>query len=192
MDYNSEYTFFQPFLLPNEVLLWHGAPGPGRINTYGRIPVLFSIIWLGFSLLWEITAIMNGILIMVLFGLPFLLIGLSVAFGGSIKNARLKGKIFYAVTNQRLLIREGTDMKIFTADMLPPMAIRMNKTVPEVSFSSPATTPGETATSTNAYVLCKILQMWGRRKELCPPCFPVRKVSIAKRTLPPSLIPKDR
>lgn len=127
MDYNSEYNFFQPFLLPNEVLLWHGAPGPGRINTYGRIPVLFSIIWLGFSLLWEITAIMSGILIMVLFGLPFLLIGLSVAFGGPIKNARLKGKIFYAVTNQRLLIREGTDMKIFTADMLPPMEIRMNK-----------------------------------------------------------------
>ncbi len=127
MEYNEGYNFFKPFLQPDELLLWCGEPGPGKLNSYGRVPILFSIIWLGFSLIWEITAVVSGQIIMILFGIPFVLIGLSVAFGGPVKNAKLKGKIFYAVTDRRLLIREGKDIKIFTADMLPPMQIRMNK-----------------------------------------------------------------
>ena len=127
MEYNEAYSYFKPFLQPDETLLWCGAPGPGKINSYGRVPIFFSIIWLGFSLTWEAIAITNGILVMVLFGLPFVLIGLSITLGAPIKNAKLKGKIFYAVTDQRLLIREGENVEIFTPDRLPPMQIRMNK-----------------------------------------------------------------
>ncbi|MGN0569120.1 MAG: hypothetical protein ACI4N4_01275 [Candidatus Fimenecus sp.] len=127
MDYNEQYNFIRSFLQPNETVLWHGAPGPGKLNSYGRVPILFSVFWLGFSLMWEVVAIWSGILFMILFGIPFVLVGLSIAFGGPIKNAKLKGKIFYAVTDQRLLIIEGEDVSMFTADMLPPMRIRMNK-----------------------------------------------------------------
>lgn len=127
MEYNEAYNFFKPYLQPNELLLWCGAPGAGRLNSYGRAPVMFSIIWMGFALIWEVAAVMSGQIIMVLFGLPFLAIGLSIVLGKPLRNAKLKGKIFYAVTDQRLLIREGEDIKIFTADMLPPMQIRMNR-----------------------------------------------------------------
>lgn len=127
MEYNEGYNFFKSFLEPNENLLWCGEPGPGKLNSYGRVPILFSVIWLGFSLIWEVVAIRSGILIMILFGIPFVLIGLSIALGAPIKNAKLKGKVFYAVTDQRLLIREGEDVSMFTSDMLPPMKIRMNK-----------------------------------------------------------------
>lgn len=127
MESNEAYSFFKSFLQPNETLLWCGAPGPGKIRSYGRVPILFSIVWLGFSLIWEAAAIRSGVLVMILFGLPFVLIGLSITLGAPIKNARLKGKIYYAVTDQRLLIREGENVEIFTADRLPPMQIRMNK-----------------------------------------------------------------
>lgn len=120
-------NFYQSLMQPGESLLWHGAPGPGKLSSYGQVPILFSIIWLGFSLVWEAAAIMSGVIIMILFGLPFVLIGLSIAFGGPIRNARLKGKIFYAVTDQRLLIQEGNEVSIYTPDMLPPMQIHMNK-----------------------------------------------------------------
>ena len=115
-------NFYQSLMQPGELLLWHGAPGPGKLSSYGQVPILFSIIWLGFSLVWEAAAIMSGVIIMILFGLPFVLIGLSIAFGGPIRNARLKGKIFYAVTDQRLLIQEGNEISIYTPDMLPPHA----------------------------------------------------------------------
>lgn len=127
MEYNEDYNFFKPFLQPNEFLLWCGTPGPGKLNAYGRVPILFSIIWLGFSLVWEFAAVASGQIIMILFGIPFVLIGFSIAFGAPLKNARLRGKVFYAVTDRRLLIREGENIKMFTADMLPPMQIRMNK-----------------------------------------------------------------
>lgn len=164
MEYNEGYSFFEPFLQPNELLLWCGAPGPGRLNSYGRVPVLFSIIWLGFSLLWEVIAVMSGQMIMILFGIPFVLIGLSVAFGAPLKNAKLKGKIFYAVTDQRLLIREGENIKIFTADMLPPMQIRMNKNGTGTIFLKETIIPATTATSTTVYVLCKTCPMLRRHK----------------------------
>lgn len=127
MDYNEQYNFMQSLLQPEETLLWRGAPGPGKLNSYGRVPLLFSVVWLGFSLIWEVVAILSGIFFMILFGIPFVLIGLSVALGAPIKNAKLKGKISYAVTDQRLLIREGEDVSMFTADMLPSLKIRMNK-----------------------------------------------------------------
>lgn len=120
-------NFYQSLMQPGELLLWHGAPGPGKLNSYGKVPILFSIVWMGFSLFWEAAAIMSGEIIMILFGLPFLLIGLSVALGSPIRNARLKGKIFYAVTDQRLLIQEGDSISIYTPDMLPSMQIQMNK-----------------------------------------------------------------
>lgn len=127
MEYNEDYNFLKSYLQPDELLLWHGAPGPGKLNAYGRVPILFSIIWMGITLLWESIAVVSGQIIMILFGLPFLLIGFSVVFGAPIKNAKLKGKIFYAVTDRRLLIQEGENIKIFAADMLPPMQIRVNK-----------------------------------------------------------------
>lgn len=127
MDHELNQNFFQSLLQPGEFVLWHGAPGPGKLNSYGHVPILFSIIWLGFSLVWEAAAVMSGVIIMILFGLPFILIGLSITFGGPIRNAKLKGKVFYAVTDQRLLIKEGNEISMFTPDMLPPMQIRMNK-----------------------------------------------------------------
>lgn len=119
--------FYESLLQPGEIVLWHGAPGPGRLRAYGQIPIGFSVFWLGLCLLWEVIALFNGIIVMALFGVPFVVVGVSVAFGGPIRQAKLKGKIFYAVTDQRLLILEGDDISEYTPDMLPPLRLHMNK-----------------------------------------------------------------
>ena len=163
-------NFYQSLMQPGELLLWHGAPGPGKLSSYGQVPILFSIIWLGFSLVWEAAAIMSGVIIMILFGLPFVLIGLSIAFGGPIRNARLKGKIFYAVTDQRLLIQEGNEVSIYTPDMLPPMQIHMNKNGTGSIFSRRPTTPTEMGTSTTVCAPCKTSLTWAGLRAHWPPC----------------------
>ena len=129
MDENihAKEKFYESLLQPGEIVLWHGAPGPGRLRAYGQIPIGFSVFWLGFCLLWEVIALFNGIIIMALFGIPFVVVGVSIAFGGPIRQAKLKGKIFYAVTDQRLLILEGDDISEYTPDILPPLQLHMNK-----------------------------------------------------------------
>lgn len=127
MDDKISQNFYQSLLQPGEMVLWHGQPGPGKLHAHGRVPLVFSLFWLGFSLFWEATVIMGGAIPMALFGIPFVLIGLYMVFGGPIKNARLKGRIAYAVTDQRLLVQEGNEIRVFTPEMLPPMQIRMNK-----------------------------------------------------------------
>lgn len=111
---------------------------------------------------------MSGQIIMILFGLPFVLIGFAVAFGGPLKSARLKGKIFYAVTDRRLLVREGKNIKIFTADMLPPMRIRMNITISrsDLNFS---VSPCCLSVNINLYFIIP-LQNTGYNNELYRKC----------------------
>lgn len=125
--YDSNYNYFQPYLDAGEQILWQGVPGPGKLRAGQRVPILFGIAWLVFSLFWESMAVKSGQMVMILFGLPFVLIGLGIVFGGPIKQAKRKGKIAYAVTDRRLLIREGDDISVFAPDMLPPMQIRHNK-----------------------------------------------------------------
>lgn len=127
MDYNEEYNYFQSFLQPDEYILWHGTPSSGRMYNYGTFPVFVGIVWFLVSLTLTTVSFMSGNIIMILFSIPFLLIGFMMTFGEPIRNAKLKGKIFYAITDSRLLIREGNEIRIFTADMLTPMQIRMNK-----------------------------------------------------------------
>lgn len=125
--FDSNYNYFQPYLDVDEQILWQGTPGPGKARTGQSVPILFGIAWLAFSLYWESLAVKSGQIVMILFGLPFVLIGFGIVFGGPIRQAKLKGKIAYAVTNRRLLIREGEEVRVFHPDMLPPMQIRHNK-----------------------------------------------------------------
>ncbi len=125
--YESGYQYFRTFLEPGEQILWQGQPGPGKRRNSKAVPVLFSVLWLGFSLFWEVLAVKSQQIVMILFGLPFILVGLHITFGNAVKQSRLKGKEFYAVTDRRLLIREGDDVQMYTPEMLPPMMIHRNK-----------------------------------------------------------------
>ena len=79
----EHYDFCKPYIMDDEYILWEGAPEKGVSLTSRDIVLLpFSVIWLGFALFWEYLAVTtSGSLLMVVWGLPFIGIGLYLLFG---------------------------------------------------------------------------------------------------------------
>ena len=52
------YDFCRPYLLEDEYILWKGRPERGNIFRQGDwMVVIFAVMWLGFSLFWEFSAL---------------------------------------------------------------------------------------------------------------------------------------
>jgi hypothetical protein len=66
--------------------------------------LLFGLFWLGITVPFEYFAIESSDLFVMLFLLPFVLIGLYLLFGSFIYKNYKKKRTYYAVTNQRVLI----------------------------------------------------------------------------------------
>jgi hypothetical protein len=113
----------QSELLNGESIQWAGMPNPRVIfhaDDWYLIP--FSLLWGGFSIFWE-----SGVLgywgkgsksaggipsFMVLWGIPFIVIGQYLIWGRFFYDAWLKRKTYYAVTNRRVLtVQEGWGRK---------------------------------------------------------------------------------
>ena len=79
----DNYDFCKPYIMDNEYILWEGAPQKGLVLTSRDLALIpFSLIWLAFSLFWEVSAIRTtGSLFMVLWGLPFVGVGIYLLFG---------------------------------------------------------------------------------------------------------------
>ena len=115
-------TKLQSELLSDERVYWAGRPNPSVIfhsDDWSAIP--FTLVWTGFFVFWEAQAL--GIwhstakpsppnTFIVLWGIPFLLIGQYMVWGRFFVDAWLKRHTFYAVTNRRVLIlQEGWKRK---------------------------------------------------------------------------------
>ncbi|MEN6372464.1 MAG: hypothetical protein ABFD64_10685 [Armatimonadota bacterium] len=101
----------QSELMDEESIEWVGQPDPSIIFTKADIFLIpFSILWCGFAIFWEASAL--GItfkgggapLLFALFGVPFVLIGLYMVFGRFFYKAWKKRKTYYAVTNKRIIV----------------------------------------------------------------------------------------
>ena len=61
MDYMDGYEFGRPYMVGDEYILWKGKPEKGALFTGREIIMLpFALIWLAFSVFWELTAIFSG------------------------------------------------------------------------------------------------------------------------------------
>ncbi len=98
-----------------ERLLWSGQPRSGivlRVQDAFLIP--FSVLWLGFAVVWEVIVLSNvdtadspvG-LIFGLFGGIFVLIGLYFFVGRFIADATGRARTYYGITNDRIIIVSG-------------------------------------------------------------------------------------
>lgn len=83
----------------------------------------FSVVWIGFAVIWTATAASSGAgPFFVLWGLMFVVIGITVMWGRFWFDAWLRGKTRYALTEHRLLISRPGPFGAFTAvsiDRLP-------------------------------------------------------------------------
>lgn len=89
---------------PGEWIEWAGAPDPTRHFNGGDIFLIpFSIFWCAFALFWEGAVISEGNPAFMLWGLPFVAVGLYITVGRFFYKARRRRRTAYAVTNRRVM-----------------------------------------------------------------------------------------
>ena len=116
MQYHPLNEKFQSDLTPGEAVLWTGQPN-GKVifhtSDFALIP--FSLLWGGFAIFWESDVLgywgtphktgTNPVSwFMVLWGIPFVVIGQYLIWGRFVFQWWRKKKTFYAVTDKRVLI----------------------------------------------------------------------------------------
>ena len=118
---------FQKELLKDEKILWSGQPDTSIIFTkMDAFLVPFSIMWGGFAVFWELSVIVSGApFFFMLWGIPFVLVGLYFIFGRFIYKKKKKENTHYAVTNKRVLILSKNDFQESYIDTIPAF----NKTI---------------------------------------------------------------
>ncbi len=96
-------------LSPGEQVLWSGQPRQGIVfRASDALMIPFSVVWAGFAVFWLYSAAASGApLPFVLFGVPFVLVGIYIVVGRFFVEARQRASTVYAVTTERVLISSG-------------------------------------------------------------------------------------
>ena len=115
---------FRPYLLTGERILWSGQPKQGiALSARDTLLIPFSLLWGGFAIFWNVgvwTTIPanGGGLFFRLWGLPFLALGLYFIVGRFFYDAWLRQRLYYAVTDRRVLILRGNPpLKLTSRDI---------------------------------------------------------------------------
>src|SRR5438309_11166302 len=124
---------FQPYLFNGERVMWTGQPKQG-LALSGRDTFLipFSLMWGGFAIFWNAMVWLAPFdtaggddpgWFFKLWGLPFLVIGLYLIIGRFFHDARIRKKLFYAVTDQRILILRKSKITSLDIQRLPRLEL---------------------------------------------------------------------
>lgn len=117
-------------LLPGERIVWSGQPKQGfvlRSSDLLMIPV--SLLWAGFAFSWENGVVADGrSLFGMLWGIPFIVIGLYFLVGRFFVDMIQRRKVYYALTDERVIIISGITIR--------NTKILELKNIPEVNLSA--------------------------------------------------------
>ncbi len=118
----------KPELSSNEQLLWHGRPQLGLLlRAADAFLIPFSLMWGGFAIFWEASVVIGGApFFFMLWGIPFVLVGLYLIVGRFFVDARQRSKTYYGVTDERAIIISGLfrrSVKSLNIDTLTDVAL---------------------------------------------------------------------
>ena len=121
---------FRDELNPGERIIWSGQPQQGLMLRAADIFMIpFSIMWGGFAIFWEFTVTSKGApFFFIIWGTPFILIGLYMIFGRFFVDKMQRSKTYYALTNERIIILSG----LFNQNV---KTLRLNQ-LPEINIST--------------------------------------------------------
>lgn len=123
----------EAYLSRGERVLWRGAPATGiQFRSSDWLVIPFSLTWGAFAFFWEFSVLTKipdshpGKWGFVLWGVPFVLVGLYITVGRFFDDAWLRRNTEYAVTNERVLILRGRLRRSLTSlplKTLPPVTL---------------------------------------------------------------------
>jgi hypothetical protein len=102
-------TVIRNILSDGERLLWAGQPVQGvHVTTADALLIPFSVLWGGFAMFWEYEVVArHAPVFFMLWGLPFVGVGLYLIFGRFLVDAKLRANSYYGITNRRIVIVSG-------------------------------------------------------------------------------------
>ncbi|WP_394253530.1 hypothetical protein [Arthrobacter pityocampae] len=105
----DERQRLEPLLRSGETLHWTGRPDPKVLFSPADLFLVpFSLLWGGFALFWEYQVITGGAQpVFILFGIPFVLMGLYMIIGRFIYKSRRKRSTVYGLTESRAIVSSG-------------------------------------------------------------------------------------
>ena len=131
MDFDSQQKLM-PHLTSGERILWADKPKPGLALQGGDIfAIPFSIFWTGFACFWMWGAYQSGApIFFMLFGLPFVAIGMYMLVGRFFFDAYQRARTVYGLTEERIMIVTGS-----SGQSVKSLNLR---TLPDISISTKA------------------------------------------------------
>jgi len=115
-------------LARGERLIWYGQPASGiRLRSSDVYLIPFSILWGGFAFFWEYSVVTSKAPpFFVLWGIPFVAMGLYLIIGRFLYDASRRASTFYGVTDRRIIIITGSyerKVKSLNLATLPEMTL---------------------------------------------------------------------
>jgi hypothetical protein len=104
-DEEAARTVLAPYIEPGERFVWLGRPRRGIVFSETDVILIpLSLLWGGFMVVWEVAVLLHASFLLAFAGLPFFALGQFLMWGRFVLDARRRAGLYYAITDQRLLI----------------------------------------------------------------------------------------
>lgn len=119
----------QRYLRPGERLLWSGRPDPGVwFTSADAFLIPFGVMWGGFAIFWETSVTSGGGPVFgMIWGTPFVAIGLYIVFGHFFYKRYRKQRTCYGITDQRALVAVGPGQLSDSPLRNQPVSVRRSR-----------------------------------------------------------------